>query len=96
MATVKECEVRINELSRLIDQLDKQERVSQETVTNLGRNVERLRDPLDPIHRDWSKTQDRLDKLEKAGDQWSARLWDAAKLLLAAVLGGLVTYLVKR
>ncbi len=96
MATVKECEQRINELSRLIDQLGKQDSVSQETVANLSRVVEHVRDQFEPVHRDWSKTQDRLDKLEKAGDQWSARIWDAAKLLLAAAGGGVVTYLVKR
>ena len=87
---------RVDDLRQLFSDLQTQDRTQNKTFDHLLSAIERLDGQLAPIYRDWSKTLDRLDKLEKAGDQWSARLWDFAKLVLAAAVGGVVAYLVKR
>jgi outer membrane murein-binding lipoprotein Lpp len=83
---------RVEELAKAVGKLEQQLAQLDGAVNRLADDVRRL----DPLLHDWSKTLDRLDKLEKSGDQWSNRVWDAAKLLLAAAVGGLVAYLVKR
>lgn len=86
----------VHELRVLSETLRLRVELIAKEVVQLTAQQELTRSQVDPIIRDWSKTLDRLDRLEKAGDRLGTRFWDTLKLLLAAAAGGLVTYLVKR
>jgi predicted nuclease with TOPRIM domain len=78
-----------DQLLARVDKLDDEVEWYSEQVETLRQTDGLLRERLAVVERE-------VETLKKSGDEWGRRWWGLFLLVLGAVVGGLVTYFLKR
>lgn len=91
--TIKETYLAVNDLTKTVARHDQWLSATDNRLEHLGVTVERLR--MEEVRDRLTRLETKVEHVEKRQDEEYGRLWDVAKLFLAAIVGGLVTLLVQ-
>lgn len=93
MATNSE---KIDELYRLLDQLVGRVNTIERDLEHISERVEKLRTADEDLRLRVHTLEREAGDIKKSREEWGRRAWALVGPLVGAVIGGIVTYLVKR